>query len=111
MKAGLRQRWVEALYENNPGRNEYGPRVQRLKRGLFYTGAAKTGNVNQLNYWLGYLDSNQEMVESESTALPFGYTPSARRSYSKSGLRRQALLARAARAPASMALTLAGISL
>ena len=25
--------------------------------------------------WLGYLDSNQEMTESESVALPFGYTP------------------------------------
>ena len=25
--------------------------------------------------WLGYLDSNQEMAESESAALPFGYTP------------------------------------
>jgi hypothetical protein len=26
--------------------------------------------------WLGWLDSNQRMVESKSTALPLGYSPS-----------------------------------
>lgn len=28
-----------------------------------------------IDFWLGYLGSNQEMSDSESDALPFGYTP------------------------------------
>ncbi len=31
--------------------------------------------VSACIYWQGYLDLNQEMTESESVALPFGYTP------------------------------------
>ena len=31
--------------------------------------------LSQTFYWLGWLDSNQRMTESESVALPLGDTP------------------------------------
>lgn len=41
--------------------------VMNIKVGILKTGIKKT--------WLGYKDSNLGMAESESAALPLGYTP------------------------------------